>query len=36
MATNTLPLIILNNPLIFMDQTYLKNKLLKDKYSKGE
>jgi len=36
MESKNLPLIILNNPLIFMDETYLKNKFLKDKYSKGE
>lgn len=36
MESKNLPLIILNNPLIFMDETYLKNQLLKDKYSKGE
>ena len=34
MTSNNLPLIILNNPLIFMDDIYLKNKLLKEKYSK--
>ena len=36
MSSNSLSLIILNNPLIFMDETYLKNVLLKEKYSKGE
>ena len=36
MASNNSPLIILNNPLIFMDEMYLKKKFLKDKYSKGE
>ena len=36
MESKNLPLIILNNPLIFMDEIYLKNKFLKDKYSKGE
>ena len=34
MSSNNLPLIILNNPLVFMDDIYLKNKLLKGKFSK--
>ncbi len=36
MSSNNLPLIIFNNPLIFMDENYLKQKLFKEKYSKGE
>ena len=34
--SNNLPLIILNNPLIFMDEEYLKSVLFKEKYSKYE
>ena len=36
MTSNNLPLISLNNPLIFMDNDFLKEELLKGKYSKGE
>ena len=36
MSSANLPLIILENPLIFMDGKYLKSHLLKGKYSKGE
>ena len=36
MNSDSMHLILLNNPLIFMDSIYLKDKLLKDKYSKGE
>ena len=34
--SNNLPLIILNNPLIFMDEVYLKSVLFKGKFSKCE
>jgi hypothetical protein len=36
MASTNLPLITLNNPLIFMNEEFLKETILKDKYSKGE
>ena len=36
MNTNNGSLIILENPLMFMNKEYLKQELLKDKYSKGE
>ena len=36
MSSNNLPLIILNNPLMFMDENYLKKIFLTEKYSKGE
>jgi hypothetical protein len=36
MSSNQFPLIILNNPLMFMDEEYLKQKFLTEKYSKGE
>lgn len=36
MASNVLPIIILNNPLVFMDKIYVKEKILKEKYSSGE
>ena len=36
MSSNSLPLILLNNPLIFMDEAYIKKIILKDKFSKGE
>ena len=36
MEEKDLPLIVHENPLIFMNSEYLKNYLLKDKYSKGE
>ena len=36
MSSVNLPLIIHENPLIFMDGKYLKSHLLKGKYSKGE
>jgi len=36
MASNILPKIILNNPLIFMTKDYLEKTFLKDKFSKGE
>ena len=35
MSSNNIPLIILNNPLIFMTEDYLKKTLFKDKYSQG-
>ena len=36
MSTNNTNLIILENPLLFMNAEYLKKELLKDKFSKGE
>ena len=36
MSSNDLPLITLNNPLIFMTKNMLEQKFFKDKYSKGE
>ena len=36
MTLNALPLITLNNPLIFMTKDYLKKIFLQNKYSKGE
>ena len=36
MASNGIHLIIITNPLVFMDENYLKETILKDKYSKGE
>ena len=36
MSSNNIPLITLNNPLIFMTEDYLKKNLLKDKYSQGK
>ena len=36
MTSNKLAIIILNNPLIFMTEDYLKNFFIKDKYSKGK
>ena len=36
MSSNNKALIIFNNPLIFMDEKYLKNILFKEKYSKLE
>ena len=36
MSSAELPLIILENPLMFMDQSYLKTHILKDKYPNAE
>ena len=36
MSSAELPLIILENPLMFMDQSYLKTHILKDKYPDAE
>jgi len=36
MSSLELPIIILENPLIFMNGTYLKTRILKNKYSNGE
>ena len=36
MSTDNLPKIILNNPLIFMDENYLNRKFIKGKFSKGK
>ena len=36
MASKNLPIITLNNPLIFMDEEFFKETFLKDKYSKGQ
>ena len=36
MSSNDAPLIILNNPLVFMTEDYLKKLLFKDKYSQGK
>ena len=36
MSTDNLPKIILNNPLIFMDENYLNKKFIKGKFSKGK
>ena len=36
MSSLELPIIILENPLIFMNGTYLKTRVLKNKYSNGE
>lgn len=36
MSSVELPIIILENPLIFMNATYLKTHILKDKYSNVE
>ena len=36
MDSGNLPLIIIENPLVFMDKEFIKSQLLKNKYSSGE